>query len=98
MTIKYLISLGADPYIKDNDGHNVIHVAAQGDQVAAIYYFLSNYNFDINEKDVRHSTALHWSAYLNKEISLSYLLAWGADANVIDIEQNTPLHLSVVTS
>lgn len=77
--IKYLTSLGANPFLKDKDGHNVLHIASQGDQVAAIYYFITNFSFDLNEKDTRDSTPLHWAAYLNKEIALSYLIAWGAD-------------------
>jgi ankyrin repeat protein len=73
--------MGADPNCKDNDGHTVIHIAAQGDQVATIYFFMKRYELDLNAKDVRDSTALHWAAYLNKEIALSYLIAWGADIN-----------------
>lgn len=44
------------------------------------------------------STALHWAAFLNKENALTYLLAWGADPNIQDIDNNTPLHLSVILS
>ena len=96
--IKYLTKLGANPFIEDKDGHNVIHIAAQGDKVNVIYYFLQNFNFDVNDEDHRKSTALHWAAYLNKEISLSYLIAWGANVNSKDTENNTPLHLAVVSS
>lgn len=97
-TIKYLTDNGANPFTKDKDGHNVIHIASQGDKVSAIYFFLKNFNFDINDEDKRNSTALHWAAYLNKEISLSYLIAWGAKVNSTDIENNTPLHLAVASS
>jgi ankyrin repeat protein len=96
--IEYLINLGADPYAKDTEEHNIVHIAAQGDQVAAIHYFLTKYNIDINEKDSRESTALHWAAYLYKEVSLSFLLAWGADIHCQDAEQMTPLHLAVLSS
>lgn len=96
--IKYLTELGANPFLKDKDGHNVIHIAAQGDQVAAIYFFIQNFNFDINDKDSRQSTALHWAAFLNKEIALSYLLAWGAEVSAEDTDHNTPLHLAVDTA
>jgi ankyrin repeat protein len=96
--IQYLIDNGGNPYIKDNDGHNVIHIAAQGDKVNVIYYFIKNFNFDVNDRDNKESSALHWSAYLNKEISLTYLIAWGANVNAQDAEQNTPLHLAVLTA
>lgn len=87
---------GANPRVKDNDGHNVIHIAAQGDQVATIYYYKNRYKFDLDDRDVRDSTALHWAAYLNKEVALAFLIAWGADVNSTDFQNNTPLHLSVV--
>jgi len=87
-----------DPYIKDNDGHNVIHIAAQADKVNVIHYFIKNFNFDVNDRDNKDSSALHWAAYLNKEISLTYLIAWGANVNATDAENNTPLHLAVLTS
>lgn len=96
--IKYLILEGADPFVKDNDGHNVIHIAAQGDKVNVIYFFIKNFNFDVNDRDNKRSSALHWAAYLNKEIALTYLLAWGANVNSQDAERNTPLHLAVITS
>lgn len=96
--IQYLIDHGGNPFIKDNDGHNVIHIAAQGDKVNVIYYFVKNYNLDVNDRDSKNSSALHWAAYLNKEIALTYLLAWGANVNSQDAEHNTPLHLAVLTS
>lgn len=63
-----------------------------------IHYFYKNYNFDVNDRDFKNSSALHWAAYLNKEVALTYLLAWGANVNAQDAEMNTPLHLSVLTS
>lgn len=96
--LDYLIKLGGNPFIKDNDGHNVIHIAAQGDKVNVIHYFIKNFNFDVNDRDKKDSSALHWAAYLNKEISLTYLIAWGANVNAQDAEKNTPLHLAVLTS
>ena len=97
-TIKLLIDLGADVYAKDNDGNNVIHFAAQGDQVASIYYFLNKFNFNLEEKNSSDSTALHWAAYLNNEVSLSFLIAWGSKINSVDKEDNTPLHLTVLVA
>jgi ankyrin repeat protein len=96
--LEYLIKNGGNPFIKDNDGHNVIHIAAQGDKVNVIHYFIKNFNFDVNDRDNKESSALHWSAYLNKEIALTYLVAWGANVDAQDAEKNTPLHLAVLTS
>ncbi|CAI2360459.1 unnamed protein product [Moneuplotes crassus] len=96
--IRYLVNLGADIYAQDNDGHNCVHIAAQSDKVNTIYYLIKNYGFDINQGDNNNSTALHWAAFLNKENALTYLLAWGADPNRQDIDNNTPLHLSVISA
>lgn len=52
----------------------------------------------MNDRDSKDSSALHWAAYLNKEVALTYLLAWGANVNAQDAEKNTPLHLAVLTS
>ena len=94
--IEYLISIGADIHAIDNDGHNWIHIAAQSDRINTIYFLIKKYNFDINQGDTKKSTALHWAAFLNKENALTYLLAWGADPNLQDIDKNTALHLSVI--
>jgi len=96
--IQYLITVGADVHAIDKDGHNCIHIAAQADKVNTIYFLLKKHKFNINQGDKKMSTALHWAAFLNKENSLTYLLAWGADPSIQDIDNNTPLHLSVILS
>ena len=61
---KMLIEHGANVNLRDKNGLTVIHVAAQGDQVAMIYYLQQYQKLDINEPDFKGSTALHWAAYL----------------------------------
>ena len=43
-----LINLGADVYATNPQGMNVLHVAAQGDQPAAMYYFINKFAMNIN--------------------------------------------------
>jgi len=93
--IKYLTRNGADPRITDNEGRTVLHVAVQNEQVDSIYYFIKNLNFDMNQADNNSSSPLHWAAIGQKEISLTYLIAWGAEVNIKDNDGNTPLHLAV---
>ena len=44
------------------------------------------------------STPLHWAAFAGAEMSLSYILSWGASIDLQDINGLTPLHLAVKTS
>lgn len=75
----------------------MLHVAAQGDQPASLTYFYEM-GLDINSKDKRDSTPLHWAAFAGAELSLSYILAWEADINAVDAKGLTALHLSVKSS
>lgn len=95
--IKYLISLGADPFVTNQCEINMLHVAAQGDQPRSIAFFLK-LGISINSKDKRLSTPLHWAAFAGSEIALNYILAWGGDYNSQDVKGLTPLLLSIRTS
>lgn len=83
-------------HVKNNFGINVMHVAAQGDQPISLFYFKER-GVDIQSKDNRLSTPLHWACYSKSEIALCYLLAWVEDIEHHDIEGFTPLHLAVKT-
>lgn len=39
--IRYLIDLGGKIEMKNRQGTNMLHVAAQGDQPASLYFFMS---------------------------------------------------------
>ena len=93
---KQLVSYGADITCANHDGLNLLHCAAQGDQPLMIYYLLrEDTDLDINTADCRGSTSLHWAAYSKSELSLNCLLAWGAQTEVYDGKEMTPLHLAV---
>jgi len=83
--------------LKINFCLNSLHVAAQGNQPAAIIYFL-NKNFDINSQDKVKSTPLHWAWYAGAENAVSYLLANRANPNVQDVDGYAPLHLAIKSS
>lgn len=75
----------------------MLHVAAQGDQPAALTFFLEK-GLDINSRDKRNSTPLHWAAFAGAELALSYILAWDTDINRRDSKGLTALHLAVKAS
>jgi ankyrin repeat protein len=58
----------------------MLHVASQGDQPISLYYFIKR-GLDVNSGDKKNSTPLHWASFAGAELSLSYLLSWGAKVN-----------------
>lgn len=62
LMVRYLISKGADAYALNRHRINMLHVASQGDQPAAIAFFKQK-GLDINSRDAKQSTPLHWACY-----------------------------------
>ena len=60
--IKLLISHGGSIYAKNRQDINMMHVAAQGDQPAALAFYKS-LGLDENSRDSKMSTPLHWACY-----------------------------------
>ena len=72
----------------------MLHVAAQGDTALPLFLFMKM-GLDINSRDKRGSTALHWACYSQSETAIAYLQAWNPDVNIKDREGYSPLHLAV---
>ena len=51
---------GADISITNASGLNVLHLASQGNYPNMIVYVIDKYGLDINSKDNKGNTALHW--------------------------------------
>ena len=60
---------GADIHYKTRAGVSMLHVSAQGDNPASLYYYLDK-GMDINLVDELGDTPLHWAASNNAEISI----------------------------
>ena len=51
----------------------------------------------MDSTDLKKSTSMHWAAFAGAELTLSYLIAWGANLEAYDYKGQTPLHLAVKT-
>jgi len=76
-----LIENGADIFEVNAQKLNMLHVAAQGDCPPPVYLF-NLLGIDINSKDSRGSSPLHWACYSYSELTCIYLLAMKPDVNV----------------
>ena len=95
LIIKLVEENGANIYCRNIYGANVLHIAAQGDQPAPLYYFTQIKGMDINDADHRGSTALHWACFARSDFALSYVLSMKPDLEYQDKAGNTPLHLAI---
>lgn len=85
----------ADYKVKNVYGASVLHIASQGDQPCPLYYFIKKKHMDINDKDNKGSTPLHWACYSKSEYALSYILAMEPNLEARDQNGFTPLHLAI---
>ena len=85
----------ADYKVVNKYGADVLHMAAQGNQPASLFYFVTEKGLDINSKDNRGSSPLHWACYTRSDLVLPYVLALKPDIEQKDNLGFTPLHLAV---
>ncbi len=95
--IKKYIQLGADHEIMNNEGLNVLHIAAQGNQASSIVYFVEEKKMCLKKKDKVGSTPLHWACYIGAENAIDFIISYDIDINTQDNEGFTALHLAVLS-
>ena len=95
--IKLLVGNGADINITNNNGLNILHLAAQGNQSTVIYYFIHKYKMNINSSDKLGNTCLHWACFYNNDKVLNFLLLCEKiNINAKNKNGFTPLHFCVL--
>ena len=69
----------------------------QGDKLNILIYFKENNNMNINELIENISTPLYRACYMNREISINYILTWinHKDVNLQDINGKSPIDIGV---
>lgn len=87
--------MGANLHLKNVYGANVLHIAAQGDCPAPIYYYVRIKNMSLENLDLRGSTPLHWACFARSEFALTYILALRVNMERKDNAGYTPLHLAI---
>ena len=89
---------GADMSLVNKQGCSVLHMAAQGNKAVSIYYFAEIKQLDINQRDLKLRTPLHWAVFNKSECAQGYLLSFkGIDFEAKDDNGFTPLHLAVMS-
>ena len=94
MLNKLVSMASADVKAVNNQGCNVLHLAAQGNKALSIHYFSEK--LDINSCDSKMRTPLHWAVYTRSEVAQNFILAIpSVQLEARDDNGFTALHLAV---
>lgn len=89
--LRLLLSLGADPNAKDNNGVTALMRSSSKNHQACQQELLRQKTIDVNAKDNQGRNAVTYSAYAADTLPAKELLAAKADINTADLQGNTPL-------
>ncbi|KAJ8299433.1 hypothetical protein KUTeg_023493, partial [Tegillarca granosa] len=97
-TVVLLMSMSADPSLRDGEGCSCIHLAAQFGHTSIVAYLIAK-GQDVDMLDKNGMTALMYSSYRVFGYDPSRLLmTFGASTNKADkVHGNTPLHWACFT-
>lgn len=94
--MQMLERFGGEIDLKNNQGINCMHFAAQGNFPKVLNYLIKQKGFLIDELDSNGCSSLHWACVSGSYQSVRYLLAEGADPNLQQSEELlTPLHMTI---
>jgi hypothetical protein len=95
--VKEFIHLGADPSLKDKNGHSALHISALSGKVSLLVY-LKNLGLSVEEKDSAGRVPLHLSLIEGQNSAALYLTVWTTDLNSQDNEGMTALHFAALNN
>ena len=90
-----LLQHGADPFLTDAQGYNILHLATFDGNVFLLVLLLHQ-NIPIDRPDLQGHTCLMWAAYKGYPACVDLFLRWGASVNAVDENGFTALHWAVV--
>ena len=94
--IRFLLNIGVDYNIKDNNGFNCLHLSAMKNKVVPIYYMVKKYNINIYEKDNDGNTFFHWACYFfSQKVIYFFLDDKNFNINIPNNKGNIPLHYCI---
>ena len=90
-----LMENGADILTTNSSGLNALHLASQGNYPNIIIFLIEKYKFDINSKDNKGNSALHWAVYSDCRQTVDYLIYYKIDINLKDNDDDTALQIAM---
>ena len=92
----YFADMGADIYLKRNDGINCLHIAASQGHLIFCKELVDKYKFDVNMVDNLGWLALHCSAQSGSYELVTYFADMGTDINLKTNDGRNCLHIAAV--
>ena len=93
-TVKLLLSLGANPGLKNRNQYTALHYAAHNHTPGLIQNLLDK-GADINARTDRGRTGLHFAAERGRQDIVEFLIRAGATVDAKDNDGNTPLMIAI---
>ena len=93
-TASLLLKRGASASLTDTDGMNALHLAVKNRLSIVVKQLLETFMMNINEKDLKLNTALHYAA-INDDVDIcKAILDHGAEIEAKNCYEETALHLA----
>lgn len=93
--IRLLLDHGADLGVKTPEGETVLHLAVDSAPRVKVLLERGAQVLDIDARDNRGRSALHYAAVVGNHASMEILLANGADVTLRDFDSVSTLHFAV---